>query len=97
MAGLTWDERLLLAVECGSFTEEDKHLVKDWRTCAVGENAPTTAKKLHMGGLVGSTIDTLGLDFTSHVTYDRVPEAISTYRQIKEEIRARAKRQHRRQ
>ena len=84
---VTWKDRLLIAKALGTFSDDDRWTVGDWKSCKVGERAWRMPDPDNGRTALGMLLDdeeiyNLGMEFMQAVRHDRVKEAESLAEQL---------------
>ena len=78
-----WQVRIHEATNRGQFTDEDRALAKNFKTCVVGEYYPSRWKRLGWGEWDrGWRLNQLGYDFYQAVRNEDMAEAETIRREI---------------
>jgi hypothetical protein len=88
---LTWKVRLERAKKRGYFTNYEKDLSENWRTCAIGERFTIVSEGKKLPKDLNTSdprldreADDLGLKFYHHVAFDEIGSALETYEKIQQ-------------
>ena len=84
-----WAQRLTEAKATGQFTIDDKVQVRQWNTCAVGENYtkhPALAHDKFPYQPIDIVLDQLGVDFADFIRADNIEGAYALYARIQDRI-----------
>lgn len=84
---MNWDQRINRAIKRGHFTEKDKDLAQNWRSCSLGERFKITTKSNDQESIInqfGVTAYLLSMNFFYDVLENNFNRAKKIHDQIKQ-------------